>query len=247
VETDENRHSYDEWHSQRDRAQHGNPLSFAWYRSVFREISGYNPNRILEVGCGRGEFALFLSDKFGTAEITAVDFSEVAIASAQHAAARLNKKVNFICANAESLPFSDNEFDLVVSCECMEHVPSPRIMAVELSRVTQPGGKVCLTTENYLNGMLLARLQSWLTGRPFDSGSGVQPRENLMFFWRVERWLRDAGLMIEQTESCHYQWLLLPRVDPAQLCTESFSSAWAQRLAKPFGRHYSFFARKPVD
>jgi hypothetical protein len=81
--------------------------------------------------------------------------------------------------------------------------------------------------------------------KPFNSGSGVQPHENLFFFWMISKYLRSSGLVLERTESCHLQWLLLPRVDPARLCTEHFSSPWSRFLAKPFGRHYSFFGFKP--
>src|ERR1700704_3337722 len=108
LEAEENKHAYNQWHGKRGSPE--DPLSFPWYRSVFREIRDSNPRRILEVGCGQGEFALFLSEKFGTAAIIAVDFSEVAIAIAQDAASKSGKRINFICANAECLPFGDNEF-----------------------------------------------------------------------------------------------------------------------------------------
>ena len=246
MQTEQSREAYNIWHDQRGRAESRNPLTFAWYRSVWNEISGMKPKRILEVGCGRGDFALFLAGQIPSAVITAVDFSDVAVEQATEKAALLGRNVSFRCADAEALPFDSGSFDLVISCECMEHVAKPRLMAAELSRVTQSAGKVCLTTENYLNGILLARLHAWLSGRPFDSGSGFQPRENIIFFWQVIRWLREAGLTVERTESSHYQWLLLPGVNPANLATESFSSDWARRMAKPFGRHYSFFARKSV-
>ena len=127
----------------------------------------------------------------------------------------------------------------------MEHVPQPQMMAAEMSRVLKPGGKFCLTTENYLNGILLGWLQSWITGRPFNSGSGVQPLEQFFVFPQVTGYLKRAGLVVEKTESTHYQWLLLPGVDPARLCTRQFKTTWARTLAKPFGRHFSFFGYKP--
>jgi hypothetical protein len=118
-------------------------------------------------------------------------------------------------------------------------------MAQELYRVLKPGGHFCITTENYFNGMLLGWAKSWITGQPFNSGSGVQPHENFFFFWHIVAYLHSAGLVVDKTESCHYQWLLLPRIDPAKLCTKQFSAGWARFLAKPFGRHFSFYGRKP--
>ncbi len=236
---------YDDWHRRmNDATKSDSPLDYPWYDSVYREIRDYPAGRVLEVGCGRGDFAIWLSENAPQFEITGLDFSTSAIAIAKETSASQKSSVQFVQGDAEALPFEDGAFDLVISCECMEHVPHPPQMAREMARVLKTGGKFCLTTENYLNGMLVGWLHSWLTGRPFNSGSGVQPRENFFLFWMVNGYLRSAGLRVAATESCHYQWLLLPRVDPAKLCTIQFRSRWARFLAKPFGRHYSFFGTK---
>ncbi|MFN0076473.1 MAG: class I SAM-dependent methyltransferase [Prosthecobacter sp.] len=237
---------YDEWHRQRKRAgEPESPLAHPWYEAVFREMQHYPGGSVLEVGCGRGGFALWLSKQKPEFNITALDFSDSAIAIAKELAAEQQSAVQFVVGDAEALPFADHSFDLVVSCECMEHVPHPPQMAQELARVLKPGGKFCLTTPSYLNGMLLAWMQSWLSKKPFNSGAGVQPRENFYFFWNIRGYLRQAGLRIERMESCNYQWLLLPRVAPAKLCTMHFQSRWARWLARPFGLHFSYFGHKP--
>jgi ubiquinone/menaquinone biosynthesis C-methylase UbiE len=236
--------AYDTWH--RERAGFDNDSALPpWYESVYRELQGVRASRILEVGCGRGEFAVLMSKIFPKARISGIDFSEAAIEIAKRRNDREN--VFFEQADACCLPFEKGEFDLVISCECLEHVEDPRAMAREVSRVAKPGAKICITTENYFNGMLLARIHSWITKRPFDSGSGVQPRENLFFFWIVRRYLEDAGLSLERTESSYCQWLLLPGVAPSAFCTQYFKGKIIRRLMKPFGRHFSFFLRKPTE
>jgi SAM-dependent methyltransferase len=143
--------------------------------------------------------------------------------------------------DAQELRLPDNYFDDSVSCECIEHVPRPRRMAQRLYRVLKPGGYFCITTKNYLNGMLLGWANSWIARQPFNSGSGVQPHENFFFFWHILAYLGSAGLIVDKTESCHHQWLLLPRANPAKLCTKRLSARWARFLVKPFGRHFTFF------
>jgi SAM-dependent methyltransferase len=118
-------------------------------------------------------------------------------------------------------------------------------MAREIARVLKPGGKLCLTTPSHLNELLLAWAWNWITGKPYDSGAGVQPHENFYFFWNARTYLRAARLEIDETDSCCNQWLLLPRVDPAKLCTAQFSSKWARAIVKPFAVHFSFFGHKP--
>lgn len=237
---------YDAWHHQmKGDTEHESPLEHPWYESVYREIKDYPPCRVLEVGCGRGGFAIWLSRQAPQLSLTGLDFSGAAIDIAQKSAAAQNAKVEFVQGDAEALPFADGSFDLVISCECMEHVPHPPQMAEELARVLKPGGRFCLTTPSQLNGMMIGWLHSLLTRKPYNSGAGVQPRENFYFYWMVRRYLRQAGLTVGRMESSHYQWLLLPGVDPAKLRTNQFSSRWARRLARPFGLHFSFFGQKP--
>jgi len=238
---------YNAWHrAMKSHGLSGNPLEFPWYETAYGDMRDHARGEVLEVGCGRGEFAVWLVGRLKKSNITAIDFSHDAIAIAKQFALERNAPVSFRQDDAQALGLPDNSFDYVVSCECMEHVPDPARMAREIYRVLKPGGRFCLTTENYLNGMLLLWAKSWTTGQPFNSGSGVQPRENFFFFWHVLGYLRAAGLIVEKTQSNHYQWLLWPRTDPAKLCTKNFSRDWAKRLAKPFGRHYSFFGRKPA-
>jgi ubiquinone/menaquinone biosynthesis C-methylase UbiE len=238
---------YDSWHKRMNIAgRAGDPLVFPWYKSAFEHVKRHAHGELLEVGCGRGEFALWLGTTLPDLSVTAVDCSKFAIAIARSNGAKVNACVRFAQDDAQALGFASQSFDYVVSCECMEHVLDPRKMATEIARVLKPGGKFCLTTPSHLNGVLLAWAKSWITGAPYDSGAGVQPHENFYFFWNVRTCLRKAGLKIDEIQSCCYQWLLLPGVDPAKLRSRDFSSKWARALAKPFGLHFSFFGHKPV-
>jgi ubiquinone/menaquinone biosynthesis C-methylase UbiE len=240
--------AYDEWHSAvAQNSGRVDPLAFAWHRSAAAQIQRCPQGRLLEIGCGRGEFARYLSSTHPQLTVTAVDFSDVAIAIAKERSKTDDNPPTFLVGDAQRLPFPDQSFDWIVSCECMEHVPDPKQMAREIFRTLKPHGKFCVTTENYCNGMLVAWAHSWLTGREFNSGTGVQPFENFFVFWMVDRYLRNAGLTVEGTESCHYQWLLLPGISPSKLCTEQFNSPLARRLARPFGRHFTYFGQRNTD
>src|SRR5262249_40969229 len=119
-------------------------------------------------------------------------------------------------SDAERIGVKSDAFDLVVSCECLEHVPFPDRMARELYRILAPGGRCLLTTPSYLNGMAIGWIHAGLTGRKYDSGAGVQPHESFFLFFRVARMLRRAGFRLLRTDSRVFQFLLLPRVSPAR-------------------------------
>jgi ubiquinone/menaquinone biosynthesis C-methylase UbiE len=238
---------YDTWHRHMGRYEQVFPEpSQPWHVTAARSLPDLNGLHVLEIGCGRGDFAIWVARKYPQAVVNAVDFSDTAIDVARSRATDAAVMVRFAVENAESLSFPDHSFGFVISCECMEHVAHPFRMAREIYRVLRPGGGFILTTENYFNGMILAWLQSWVLGKPFNSGSGIQPRENFFVFWRVKKILRKSGLKVESMESNHFQWLLLPRTNPARLCTRDFNSAFFKRLFRPFGRHFTFCGKRPV-
>lgn len=222
---------------------HQEILGYPWYATVNKLLPDLNGKKVLEVGCGRGSFSFYLSKKYPKAYITGIDFSDKAIEIAR--SRFQNQNLAFETGDAEAMSFHESQFDMVISCETMEHVFHPPKMANEIHRVLKRNGTFILTTENYFNGMILAWIKAWITKQPFDSGSGVQPHENFFLFWMVKKYLTSAGLKVSHTESNHFQWLLLPRFAPASLCTEDFENPILKKIFKPFGRHFTYFGYKP--
>jgi 2-polyprenyl-3-methyl-5-hydroxy-6-metoxy-1,4-benzoquinol methylase len=233
--------TYDDWHGRIAKTEGDlGAISAPWHVTVSRLLPDLNGLRVLEIGCGRGDFAIWMANRYPRATVVAIDFSKTAIDEARDRALRRNSPVEFAVGDATHLAFADGTFDMIVSCECLEHVPEPERMAAEIRRLLKHGGRFILTTENYFNGTLLAWLKAWLTGSPFNSGSGVQPHENFFLFWRVKRLLTEGGLVVAHVESNHYQWLLLPGVDPGKLATTDVNNALLKRLLRPFGRHFTY-------
>jgi len=232
---------YDHWHERLATfdGQTDEPTE-PWHRTVIKLLPDLNGQRLLEIGCGRGDFSIWLSKQFPDAEVVGLDFSSKAISIAQARADAAAVNARFVVGDAEALGFSEDEFDYVISCECFEHVPNPKKMAREIGRVLKPSGQFILTTENYFNGMLLGWLMSWIRKAKFNSGSGVQPHENFFLFWRVKALLESGGLKINHMESNHFQWLLLPGTNPARLLTPDFGNPLLKRIFRPFGRHFTF-------
>lgn len=105
------------------------------------------PQNILDVGCGIGGSSLYLADKFA-ADVTGISLSQIQVSRARERAisAGLEERVNFQLANALSMPFADNSFDLIWSLESGEHMPDKAQFLTECYRVLQPGGKLILAT-----------------------------------------------------------------------------------------------------
>lgn len=92
------------------------------------------PERVLELGTGTGEGALFLAREFPAASVRGVDLSEEMIKLAQRKIGLdPSGRVAFRVADAADLPFEAGSFDLVAQLNM------PPFFA-EISRVLRPGG-----------------------------------------------------------------------------------------------------------
>jgi ubiquinone/menaquinone biosynthesis C-methylase UbiE len=97
------------------------------------------PERVLDIGTGTGEGALFLAREFPRASVRGVDLSELMVREAQHKVGLdPDGRIAFRVADAGDLPYDDDSFDLIT------HVNVPPFFA-EVSRVLRPGGHVIVT------------------------------------------------------------------------------------------------------
>ncbi|MBI5553786.1 MAG: methyltransferase domain-containing protein [Candidatus Diapherotrites archaeon] len=99
-------------------------------------------SRILEAGCGTGEFScgFALSPH---ARVMGVDVSSASLQIARRNAEKFGlMNVSFESADVLKLPFESGSFDYVFSLGCIHHTQNPRKAFSELCRVTRPGGVV---------------------------------------------------------------------------------------------------------
>ncbi len=163
-----------------------------------RDLAG---RRVLEIGCGRGDFARWLA---GLAErprlLVAADFAVSAVAAGQSVGHKKGlDRIAWQVADIGALGFPDASFDTVFSLETIEHCPSPARAVSELARVLAPGGRLFLTTPNYLNFSGLYRVYLRLRGRRFSEAG--QPINHPVLLPRTKHWVRSAGLRIVAVQS----------------------------------------------
>jgi ubiquinone/menaquinone biosynthesis C-methylase UbiE len=112
-------------------------------------------SRVLEVGCGTGNYTRAISGATG-ATCTGVDPSREMLRRARTVAgwpkdrrdAGNRPEVTFIEARAESLPFADRQFELIYSVDVIHHVEDRAAAAREAARVLKPGGTAMIVTES---------------------------------------------------------------------------------------------------
>jgi SAM-dependent methyltransferase len=133
--------------------------------------------RLLEVGAGAGELVRVAPGRGW--EVHATEGSESAVQALRTTAAHV------FFGEVERAAYPVGFFDLVVSIEALDHVPTPAPHPGELRRVCRAGGLLLLTTPNFKGA----------SARAFGVGWRVVDREHLAYFtWRtLRRALRRAG------------------------------------------------------
>lgn len=154
--------------------------------------------RALDLGAGQGAISQALQRR--GFEVTAADvnidqFRASGVACVKH---DLNLR----------LPFADEDFDLVMAVEILEHLESPRAFLREIFRVLRPGGLAVLSTPNISS--LPSRVFFLATGcfdlfvptrkrleDPLDTAADghITPLPG----WLLRYHLRRGGFKLEQT------------------------------------------------
>jgi SAM-dependent methyltransferase len=103
---------------------------------------GFQPKRILDMGCGVGHSTLPYADRFPEAELYGVDVGAPMVRYAHARAESMGKAVHYSQQNAEKTDFPDGHFDLIVSHILVHETSHKAIRNImkEAYRLLAPGG-----------------------------------------------------------------------------------------------------------
>jgi SAM-dependent methyltransferase len=142
--------------------------------------------------------------------------------------------------DAGQLPFASASFDIIVSCETIEHVPDVESATREMFRVARPGGHLFLTTPNYANFMGLYEVYSRFR-HPKRKDS--QPFDRRQWFPQVRGYLRRAGWEIVASDGTVHQFPFVPGHNPIAFPGLERNRT-IRKLLSIFACHYFVMARK---
>ena len=136
-------------------------------------------NRLLDIGCGNGDFLVFAND-LGW-EVTGLDVDKGAVDTA------LSKGLNVKLGGIESLN-NDELFDMITLNHVIEHVYNPVELIQECYKYLNPGGKLWLETPNINSIGLNLYKEYW---------RGLEPPRHLILynFLSLSKLLSNVGFI----------------------------------------------------
>jgi ubiquinone/menaquinone biosynthesis C-methylase UbiE len=168
----------------------------AYARGRFQHVagdSGWPYARALEIGSGTGFFLLNLAQAGVLAEGHVTDLSPGMVEVAVRNAESLGLTVQGRVADAESLPYDDASFDLVVGHAVLHHIPDLDLALREVLRVLRPGGRFVFAGEPTEKGDWVARRLSRLTWWATTRATRLAPLR--------ERWARPVADLEESSRA----------------------------------------------
>ena len=180
-------------------------------------IAGHKPENlnILDIGCGGG----LLSEPLAAlgCKVTGIDASEKNIRIASLHAEKEDVKVEYQCISAEELAASDQQFDIVLNMEILEHIADVDSFLKASAALVKPGGTMLLATLNrtvksYALAILGAEyILRWLPRGTHNWKKFLRPSE-------IEIHLRQQGMQLEEMKGVTYNplngaWSLSDDID----------------------------------
>jgi ubiquinone/menaquinone biosynthesis C-methylase UbiE len=134
-------------------------ISFLYKKLLGFEVNRYQvvynllpsaKERLLDVGCGEGDFIFRSKAKFK--ECYGIDVSSLRIERAEERSKEIldGDNIHFCdCDVDEGIPFNDSFFDVVTCIAVLEHVFNPPNVLDEIHRVLKPGGTFIVQVPNF--------------------------------------------------------------------------------------------------
>lgn len=112
-----------------------------WRRNAIKKIKAYQPENILDIATGTGDFAIAAS-KIEGVKITGIDISAGMLNVGRKKVEKkgLSKSIELIKADSENLPFEDNLFDVAIVGFGVRNFENLHKGLSEILRVLKPGG-----------------------------------------------------------------------------------------------------------
>ncbi len=160
--------------------------------------------KILDIGCGGGLVAEPIS-RLG-AELVAIDASQKNINVAKIHAEKSDLKIDYQCISAEDLASQNQQFDVVLALEIIEHVADVEKFIEACAKLVKPNGLLFVATLNRTaKSLLMAKfgveyILRWLPIGTHDWRKFLKPSE-------IENIAKNQQIQLQKIQGFSYNLL----------------------------------------
>lgn len=169
----------------------------------------------LDLGAGTAQIPIELCRRAAGVRVTAVDAAAamLTVAGENVARAALADRIELQQADAKALPYADGAFDAVISNSIVHHIPEPRRVLAEATRVARTGGLL------FFRDLLRPADQAALERLVDTYAAGANEHQRRMFAESLHAALAldeiqalvaelgFAGETVRQTTDRHWTWI----------------------------------------
>jgi ubiquinone/menaquinone biosynthesis C-methylase UbiE len=142
-QTADARLEFDRWSTHYDRT-----LLQRWFfkpsHHMLLEALSPDDRRVLDIGCGTGQFAARVLGQFPHAHVWGLDLSDGMLHQGQDRSRLAGGRLHLVQGDSERLPFGDDSFDAVTCTHSFHHYPHQERVLAEMHRVLRPGGRLLI-------------------------------------------------------------------------------------------------------
>lgn len=108
-------------------------------------IPSFRGKKILDLGCGTGEFAKYCIDK-GASNVLGIDISKNMIEQANKD--NKHEKIDYICTPIEDLELQNQKFDLIISSLAVHYIEDYSALIEKVTSLLNKNGEFIFSTEH---------------------------------------------------------------------------------------------------
>jgi SAM-dependent methyltransferase len=167
----------------------GGPSAARERALVFDGLRVTSRDRVIDVGCGTGNYTRYFAEKANDGLVVGFDASATMLARA--ATDQKSDNTVYVRGDACALPFDDGEFNVVSSVGVLHMMEDWGAALDELVRMLAPGGRLAIATLcNRKQGGGLRRAGGWVFGpgelpKALEDRGGAEIRQQRFGWWQI--------------------------------------------------------------
>lgn len=170
--------------------------------SIIKEADISEKNRLIDIGCGSGEYLKILEKK-GMPSLYGTDFSTAMTISAK----KNTKTANYAVCDLEYCAYKSNSFDAIITISVLQYISSYADTFRELGRILKPGGTLAIKVINLkgqnLKNLIIRHDRYDFRGQPKNESLDLRLKT-------IKIALEKSGFAVEKTKTMGFVYSSCP-------------------------------------